>query len=113
MAKKSSAQIWVEYAAVRAVVGFLRLLPRTATRFVGMSLGRLAFHLLGRLRRIGLRNLELAFPERTQAERKQILQGTFRNLGRMMADFSDFDEMTVEDLKSLVEYQPDLKFAAD
>ena len=58
MAKKSSTQIWLEYAAAWTILGFLGIVPRNAAIWFGVSVGRLAYHLLGRLRRVGLRNLE-------------------------------------------------------
>jgi len=112
MKKKSTAQIWLEYNAVRVVLGFLGVLPRKAAIFIGVSTGRLAFHVFGKLRRVGLRNLELAYPDKTDAERKSVLKGAFRNLGRVMATVSAFGGLTVENLTDLIEYRPDPEFAA-
>ncbi len=112
MAKKSSAQIWLEYSVVRIFLAFLRILPRRAAMWIGVALGREAFHLLAKLRRVGLRNLELAFPEKSVAERVGILKGAFRNLGRVMAVVSEFGDLTAENLTDLIEYQPDPEFAA-
>ncbi len=63
MAKKGGAQTFLEYAAVRALLSGLGLLPRRAAVGVGRGMGRAAYALAGGLRRTGLRNLELAFPE--------------------------------------------------
>lgn len=112
MAKKSSTQIWFEYTAVRAVLGFLRILPRKKAIWLGISVGRLTFHLLGRLRRVGLRNLELAFPERSETERTQILKAAFRNLGRVMATVSQFGNLSAANMTDLIEYDPDPEFAS-
>lgn len=112
MAKKSTAQIWLEYAPARFVLGFLGLIPRRAAVFIGVSTGRLAFHLFGKLRRVGLRNLELAFPDKSHAERKSILKGAFRNLGRVMAVVSKFRDLTADNLTDLIQYSPDPDFAA-
>ena len=111
MAKKSSPQIWLEYAAARTVLGFLRILPRKTAIWLGISVGRLAYHLLGKLRGVGLRNLELAFPERSETERTQILKAAFRNLGRVMAVVSGFGDLTAENMTDLIEYKPDPEFA--
>lgn len=112
MAKKSAAQVWLEYTAARMVLEFLHFLPRKTTGMVGMSIGRLGYHLAGKLRRVGLRNLELAFPEKSEAERVEILKGAFRNLGRIMANVSRFDDLTSENITDLIEYSPDPAFAA-
>jgi KDO2-lipid IV(A) lauroyltransferase len=113
VANKTSAQIWFEYAAARAIIGVLSILPRRAAIWLGVSVGRLAYHLLGRLRRIGLRNLELAFPEKTEAERTLILKAAFRNLGRVMATVSHFGELNAGNIDELIEYNVDPAFVAE
>lgn len=113
MATKTSGQIWIEYAAARTIVGFLSVLPRKAASWIGISAGRLAFLLLGKLRRVGLRNLELAFPEKSEDERVKILKAAFRNLGRVMAVVSQFDDLTADNLSDLIEYHPDPEFARE
>jgi len=112
MAKKNSAQIWLEYSAARIVLSVLRILPHPAAVWMGVSSGRLAYHLLGKLRRIGLKNLTIAFPEKSDTEHTDILRGAFRNLGRVMAVVSRFDDLTTENLADLIEYRPDPAFAA-
>lgn len=113
MAKKTSAQIWIEYAAARTILGCLRILPRKVAIWFGISAGRLAFHLLRKLRRVGVRNLELAFPEKREDERVNILKAAFRNLGRIMAVVSQFGDLTPDNLSDLIEYNPDPDFALD
>jgi len=44
----------------------------------------------GRLRRTGERNLEIAFPELSNAERRRLLRQAFANLGRLLGVFSHF-----------------------
>ena len=112
MAQKSSIQTWAEYAAARSIIGILGALPRRVSMWIGISAGRMAYHFLGRLRRVGLRNLELAFPEKGVDEREQILKGAFLNLGRVMAVVSRFGDLTRENLTELIEYKPDAGFAA-
>lgn len=112
MAKKGSVQVWLEYAIARVVLDFLRLMPRRVSTWFGVSLGRFAFYALGKLRRVGLRNLELAFPEKTESERNEILKSAFRNLGRVMATVSGFKTLNHNNLTELIEYKPTREFAA-
>src|SRR5436190_2242916 len=112
MAKKNPAHIWIEYAAVQAVLSAFGLLPRKAGMRCGMFVGSFAYHLLGKLRRIGMRNLELAFPDKPHAERTSILKAAFRNLGRVMATVSRFGDLNAENITDLIEYKPDPEFAA-
>lgn len=112
MAKKNTLQIWAEYAAARAVLGVLRLLPLKAAVWTGVTAGKLAFAMLGKLRRVGMQNLELAFPEKTVAEREAILRSAFQNLGRVMAIVSRFGSLTRDNITDLIEYEPTPEFAA-
>jgi len=113
MAKKGATQIWLEYAAVKGILGLLRILPPKMAVCLGFGSGRLAYHTLGKLRRIGLRNLELAFPETSIGEREQILMAAFRNLGRVMVTVSRFGDLTPENITEMIEYDPDDGFASD
>ena len=107
MAKKSKSQEFLEYAAVRALVSGLGMLPRSVAVAAGRALGLTAYALAGGLRRTGMRNLELAFPEADEAERKRILRGTFRSLGRQLGEVSQFPHVSPERLREVAEYHPE------
>ncbi len=107
MAKKSNIQIQAEYAVVRGLMGFLGLLPRSAAIAAASSISALAFHTLSSLRRTGMRNLEIAFPERSVAERTKILRGTFDNLGRVLGEVSQFRKTTPESLARIIDFELD------
>jgi KDO2-lipid IV(A) lauroyltransferase len=85
-------------------VGCLGVLPRGLARAVGAGIGWLAFLLLGRLRRVGLRNLELAFPAKTAPERETILRGVYRNLGYLLAEFCQMSSYTPEQASRFIRY---------
>jgi KDO2-lipid IV(A) lauroyltransferase len=51
-----------------------------------------------------VRNLELAFPEKSEGERRRILRGSFTSLGRLLGEFSQFPRATPESLRETVEY---------
>ena len=107
MAKKSNSQIWLEYAVVRVIFGFFSILPRRLSVGCGILLAKIVYPFLGGLRRTGLRNLEIAFPEKTIAERQKILKSAFQNLGRILGEVSQFPRATPETLAKLVEFQFD------
>lgn len=65
---------------------------------------RVGYHLPGKLKRTGLRNLEIAFPEMTEFERRGILRGSFMSLGRLLGEFSQLPWATPESLRKLIEY---------
>jgi len=80
---RKSLEYWLAVAAVRA----LGLLPRWITRIFAGILGWTAFHAMGRLRRVGERNLSLALPELADRQRRDILRGVYRSLGRQLVEF--------------------------
>ena len=93
----------LEYLAVRTLLASLALLPRSFATRIAMVGSRALFACLPRLRRIGLRNLELAFPALSLAERCQLLDQSFDNFGRIIADFAHFPRTTPSDLAARVE----------
>jgi KDO2-lipid IV(A) lauroyltransferase len=94
----------LESAALRVVAGAVGWLPRGAARAVGAGFGAVAWMLLGRLRRVGMQNLALAFPEKTEAERKQILRGVFRSLGLQLGEFCKMSGYTAEQASKFIRY---------
>jgi KDO2-lipid IV(A) lauroyltransferase len=104
MAKKGKAQVYLEYAAARALLLGLGALPRPLAVAAGRAAGRAAYALAGGLRRTGLRNLELAFPELGGREREKMLRGSFVSLGRQLGEVSQFPRATPESLREAVEY---------
>ena len=94
----------LEYAPVWLLVHGIGVLPRPLARVVGILLGYKTYFLLPRLRRVGMRNLELAFPEKPKRERKKILRGVYVSLGRQLAEFCLFPRYTRENTKNLFSY---------
>jgi KDO2-lipid IV(A) lauroyltransferase len=82
----------------------LGLLPRGLARRKGAAIGSLAYRLLGRLRKVGLRNLELAFPQKTASERETILRTVYRNLGWLLAEFCLMSGYTPERASEFIRY---------
>ncbi len=79
-------------------------LPRPLARAIGITLSLTVYAFHGRLRRVGLRNLTLAFPEMPQRERRRLLRGEFISLGRQLAEFCLFPRFTRENVASVVVY---------
>src|SRR5215475_11418955 len=92
----------LEYAAAWPFIKLLGLLPRPLSRAFAIALGQ-AFYLLHfRLRRVGMRNLELAFPQKSEAERALILRGVFTSLGRQLAELCQFPRYTKENVDDVL-----------
>jgi KDO2-lipid IV(A) lauroyltransferase len=94
----------LENLALRLVAGAVGVLPRSGARAVGAGLGAAAWVLLGRLRRVGMRNLELAFPEQTEQEREATLRGVFRSLGWQVGEFCKMGGYTAEQASKFIRY---------
>ena len=107
MAKKSKPLIWLEYAAVRSLLGFLAVLPEKAAVSVSTSVAMTAYYLLGSLRRVAMTNLHIAFPELDESEHKRLAKGAFKNLGRVLGAMSHFPAATRESLAKTIEFQID------
>jgi KDO2-lipid IV(A) lauroyltransferase len=107
VAKKKRSLIWIEYAGARMLLALLGLLPRGAAVAVATGVVLLLPKVVGSLRRTGMRNLETAFPDKTQTEREDILRGTFENLGRVLGDLSQFPKYDREKLAELIDYDLD------
>lgn len=107
MAKKGKAQIWIEYAVAKTVLLVLGFLPRRAAVWLGIAIARIGYRLLGGLRRTGLRNLEIAFPEKSESERRKILKGSFENLGRTLGEASHLRNATPEYLREIADFDLD------
>ncbi|HEV8169687.1 MAG TPA: lysophospholipid acyltransferase family protein [Pyrinomonadaceae bacterium] len=103
MAKPGKLQTFLEYSAAKTVIETLGRLPAPAAFAAGRAMGKLAYMLAGDLRRTGRINLQLAFPEKSEEERAQLLRETFDNFGRLLGFFSQMSSRSREELKQLIE----------
>jgi Kdo2-lipid IVA lauroyltransferase/acyltransferase len=94
----------LEYALAWLLIRGISILPRPVARAAGIGLGQLVYLLHGKLRRVGMRNLQLAFPEKSAHERRRILRGEFTSLGRQLAEVCLFPSYTRENVTKIVVY---------
>lgn len=94
----------LENLALQSVAGAVGILPRGAARAFGAAMGAAAWTLLGRLRRVGIQNLELALPEKSKPEREAILRGVFRSLGGQLGEFCKMSGYTAEQASKFIRY---------
>jgi KDO2-lipid IV(A) lauroyltransferase len=102
---RASVRETAEFAVVWVFVYGIRLLPRGLARAIGAVIGAVAYRALGRLRRVGLRNLEMAFPEMTAKEQEAILRSEYRNLGLLMAEFCQMPDYTAATASRFIRYE--------
>ena len=105
---KETLEHWLVWCVARG----LGWLPRPLARMAGAGLGRAAYLLSGRLRRTGLRNLELALPEMPLAQREQTLRRLYRNLGWQLAEFCRMERYTRANTADWIRYEGLERFLA-
>jgi KDO2-lipid IV(A) lauroyltransferase len=95
----------LEYVLAWGLLKIVGALPRPLARAAGISIAWTVYLLHGKLRRVGMRNLELAFPDKSRGERKRILRGVFTSLGRQIAEVCLFPKYTRENVSKTVVYE--------
>ena len=94
----------LEYLPVWLIAQTLRWLPRPVARAIGHGVAISFYCLHPRLRRVGMRNLELAFPEKSVAERERILKDVYLSLGRLLAEIPKFPAYTLKNVDRIAVY---------
>jgi len=94
----------LEYALAWCVVKTIGALPRPLARLVGVALAQFIRILHGKLRRVGMRNLQLAFPEMPARERGKLVRKVFTSLGRQFAEVCLFPRYTAKNVSDAVIY---------
>jgi Kdo2-lipid IVA lauroyltransferase/acyltransferase len=94
----------LEYAAAWPFIKILGALPRRLSRAFAIALAMAIYLLHVRLRRVGMRNLALAFPEKSESERARILRGEFTSLGRQLAEVCQFPRYSLTNVEDVVVY---------
>src|SRR5450755_1071473 len=94
----------LEYALAWPFIKTLSLLPRPLSRAAAISLAGMVYLLHGRLRRVGMRNLAMALPDKSHGEHARILRGEFTSLGRQLAEVCQFPRYTKENVSRVVVY---------
>ncbi|MBX7221553.1 MAG: lysophospholipid acyltransferase family protein [Blastocatellia bacterium] len=102
--KAHSLLIHLQYGVVWSLLKVLGWFPRRMALDCGWLFAKLAFAFIPRLRRVAYRNLELAFPEKNQPERKRIAAKACSNLGRLLGEFSQLPKLNSRNIGRLVEY---------
>jgi KDO2-lipid IV(A) lauroyltransferase len=100
-----------EYGVLRAVAALLSALPLGVALRLGALVGTLVYLLSWPHRRIGMRNLAIAFPERSLAERRCILRHSLQNLGRTAVEFVRLPLLSDEQLREMVRFEDEAWWA--
>ena len=101
--KRSRLQNKSELYAVRSLLGAIGALPLETSMRFGKSLGKFIGTRFPKLQKTARRNLAIALPELSEAEKERIVRGTFESLGRHLGFVSHFKRFQHEDIRNLVE----------
>lgn len=94
----------LEYLPVWLIAQTLRWSPRPVARALARAIAMLVYWAHPRLRRVGMRNLQLAFPEKPLAERERILKGVYLSLGRLLSEVPKFPDYKLETVDRIAIY---------
>jgi KDO2-lipid IV(A) lauroyltransferase len=92
----------IEYWLVVAVARTLGWMPRGLARLFANALSWSVYRAMGRLRRVGERNLELALHTIAKKERQRILRGVFHSLGWQLIEFCRMPRYTAENTRGWI-----------
>ena len=87
------------------VVFTLEWTPVPLADFLSRFYVRLLDRALPRLRRVALRNLELAMPSALPGERLRIVDGNFRSIARLLVAFARFPRMHRDNISRWIRYE--------
>jgi KDO2-lipid IV(A) lauroyltransferase len=84
------------------LVGPIRAMPLPMARAFGKGLGEVLFRVLGRYRRVALKNLALVYAEQTPGERVRMARAVFRHFGEVAVEFLKMPQLTRADVDRMV-----------
>jgi len=102
--RRGLVRSYTEFAVGWTILKCAGLLPRGLALKAGQMVGALAHWVLPHLSHHAEINLRLAFPEMNEGERARLKRGTFRNLGRLLGEISQFPRLSRDNIESIVNY---------
>jgi len=87
------------------IFAFMNWIPLRVRIWVFQRLGEILYFVDERHRRIALRNLTIAFPERSEKERKHLALAAFRHLGRVFGEFSFIPRFNPKNIQDFVVFE--------
>lgn len=105
MARPGPIRGALEYALVWPLIQTLEWSPLPVARSLASLLAQTAYRLTPGWRRIGLRNLEIAFPNAAPAERARILRASYRNMGRVLLALARLPRLNPDNIGDWIRYE--------
>lgn len=104
MRRSGDIEAELPFTLVRSLMGGLGVLPRPLAVKTGIMLGHLLYKVAKGARQAAERNIEIAFPELVERERKRLLRESFKNVGRLVGEFSQLRRTTKESLREMIDF---------
>ena len=85
----SPKPLWLEWTVIlliRLMILVTRLIPLVWARALGRAVGAGLYYFNGRMRRVAIRNLELAYPEWTPSRRRVVARQSVQSTGELMSE---------------------------
>lgn len=92
----------IECWLVVAVARVLGWMPRSVARWLAGGIAVAVYALMGRLRRVGERNLAMALPELSTNVRQGTLRRVYRHLGWQLVEFCRMQRYTAQNIQSWI-----------
>lgn len=102
--ERSRLRNWLEYLLALALIGALRGLPLRMASALGQICARLLDCAIPRLRRTAMRNLEMALPNLDTPARRELVDGVFRSIGRLLVSFARFPDLDSQNISEWIVY---------
>jgi KDO2-lipid IV(A) lauroyltransferase len=95
----------LEFGLLSILFGILRTCPEAWALAFGNWLAGILFRLFKRRRQVGMTNLRIAFPEKSDAERTAILLASCRNLARVAVETIRLSTLKDDQILARVRYE--------
>ena len=96
---------WIIYAGVRMFLFLVGILPRFMAYPVCEGLALLVWLLDSKHHKIGMVNLNIAFPEKDEGWKRRVLRRSFQQLGDQVVEISRMSRLTHQDAMRRVRYE--------
>jgi KDO2-lipid IV(A) lauroyltransferase len=102
MRTRSAVRNGAEYIAALAILKSLEWAPLAVANSLARAYSRLLDLSLPRLRRVAYRNLAIALPELSAVRHKEVVDGVFRSIARVLVAFAKFPAIRRDTVKQWI-----------
>jgi Kdo2-lipid IVA lauroyltransferase/acyltransferase len=95
----------IQSKSTRAIIAIFRFIPRRIRKNIFAGLCLIFYYLVQKQRLITLHNLSRAFPEKNMHDIEKIAKKMYRNLGFLIAEFTDIPFLSKEYLAKYVDIE--------